>query len=82
MQRHETDWFSLVAGVLALAGGAAFLLGRAQGVHTDAGQIVPVMLLAAGLLGLVSAVARLRRREGPQPTEQERSAEARPGSAD
>ena len=59
MYRHRTDWFSLVVGVAALTGGGGYLVARATDVQLTGAQIVSLLLLGAGLLGVAAAVALL-----------------------
>ena len=50
--RHLVDVFSLVTGLLAVGYALASLLGA----ELDAGVVLPALLLAAGVAGLVAAV--------------------------
>ena len=63
MQRHDTDWLSLLAGIAALMAGGGYLVVRATGLDPSPAQVVAMVLLAAGVLGLLGAVGRLVRRE-------------------
>ena len=63
MQRHDTDWLSLLAGIAALMAGGGYLVVRATGLDPSPAQVVAMVLLAAGVLGLLGAVGRFVRRE-------------------
>jgi hypothetical protein len=52
--RHPVDPVSLVAGLLAVGIALIALLD----LPVDAGVLVPVLLVAAGLVGLVAALRR------------------------
>ncbi len=54
---HRVDAVSLVAGLAAIAVALLSLLD----IDVDAGVLVPVVLLAAGLAGVVNALRRDRR---------------------
>ena len=62
MRRHDTDWVSFTAGVLSLAVGIGYLLGRRGDVHVDAGQVAAATLLLAGAVGLLVSLRRGRSR--------------------
>ena len=61
MRRHDVDAFSLVFGVLFV--GAALIWGLAgdPGAVVDSWRL-PVLLIAAGLAGLVTSLGGWRRR--------------------
>jgi hypothetical protein len=66
VRRHDTDWLSFTAGVLSLAVGIGYLLGRRGDVHVDAGQVAAATLLHAGAVGLLVSLRRGRsRRSSP-----------------
>jgi hypothetical protein len=54
---HPLDPVSLVAGLIAVA----FAVGTLFQIDVDAGIAVPIVLVAAGVVGLVTAVLRDRR---------------------
>lgn len=55
MQRHELDLVSLVAGLLFVAAGAAFLVGEATDLWVDPAWLLPIVLVGLGVTGLVGA---------------------------
>lgn len=59
MRRHEPDWVSFAAGVLALAAGGGYLLARAYDISVDPLPALGLLLLLAGVLGLVLSVLQL-----------------------
>jgi hypothetical protein len=63
VRRHDPDWVSLTAGLLALAVGIGYLVGRRADVHVDAGQVSATALLLAGVVGLVVSLRRGRSRD-------------------
>jgi hypothetical protein len=59
---HDTDVTSLVFGLLFLGAAAMWALVESDVVSwPDASRIFPVLLVAAGLIGLASSVRRSRR---------------------
>jgi hypothetical protein len=58
LPRHPLDPVSLVVGLLAV--GYALVALLEVEVDVDGGLVLPVLLLAAGLAGLVAAVRRDR----------------------
>lgn len=66
---HDTDVTSLVFGLLFLGIAAVWLLVQQDVVSwPDASRIFPVVLVAAGVIGLVSSLTRSRRsRRDEQP---------------
>lgn len=67
--RHDTDVTSLVFGLLFLGIAAVWLLVQQDVVSwPGASRIFPVVLVAAGVIGLVSSLTRSRRsRRDEQP---------------
>ena len=61
MQRHDRDDTSLVAGLLFLALGAAYLLDAVTGISIDARWVLPVLLIGLGLAGLAASLPRALR---------------------
>ena len=55
MRRHELDLVSLVAGLLFVVAGAAFLVGEATDLRVDPAWVLPVVLVGLGVTGLVGA---------------------------
>ena len=68
MRRHELDLTSLLAGLVLLAFAGAYLLGQASGHPIDARWTLPLVLVALGLVGLASGVARALSRTGAAPS--------------
>ena len=64
MQRHELDLVSLVAGLLFVVAGAAFLVGEATDLRVDPAWVLPVVLVGLGVTGLVGASTGRSRRQG------------------
>ena len=63
MTRHETDTVSLVAGLLFVAIAGLWALSRA-GVLANTGRwLVPLVLIAVGVAGLLTARPRGDRRQ-------------------
>lgn len=67
--RHDTDVTSLVFGLLFLGIAAVWLLVQQDVVSwPGASRIFPIVLVAAGVIGLVSSLTRTRRsRRDEQP---------------
>ncbi|GAB3438427.1 hypothetical protein GCM10027570_01460 [Streptomonospora sediminis] len=65
MNRRSTDWGSLIAGILFILLGAAFIIAGPSRWGFDAVWVVPVLAVGLGVAGLARAlaVARRRRRE-------------------
>ena len=60
--RHETDATSLVFGLIFLGAAAVWALVEADVVSwPDASGFFPVLLVVAGVIGLVSSLRRSRR---------------------
>ena len=60
--RHDTDVTSLVFGLLFLGIAAVWLLVQQDVVSwPDASRIFPIVLVAAGVIGLISSLTRSRR---------------------
>ncbi|GAA4907306.1 hypothetical protein [Streptomonospora salina] len=67
MRRRRTDWGSLVAGVLFIALGAAFIVAGPSRWGLDALWAVPVLAVGLGVAGIARALAASRkRRELPE----------------
>lgn len=56
MERHEPDLTSLIAGLLFVALGAAFLLDRVGAVDLNIGVVWPLALIALGIAGLLRSL--------------------------
>ncbi|MDA0567866.1 hypothetical protein LG943_26615 [Streptomonospora sp. S1-112] len=65
MWRHRTDWGSLIAGLLFIALGTAFILGGPGRWGLDTVWIVPVVAVGLGIAGVARALAASRDRPGP-----------------
>ncbi|MGB7980589.1 MAG: hypothetical protein WCF36_07325 [Candidatus Nanopelagicales bacterium] len=61
MRPHETDYFSLAAGLLFTILGAVLALSAATGWQFDGRWILPVGLIALGAGGVATSVAASRR---------------------
>ncbi len=61
MRRHPADLASLIAGLLLMAVGGAYLLSRVTNLYLDARWVAPVVLIGVGLAGLTGAVVQARR---------------------
>ena len=60
--RHETDAVSLMAGALLVLTGGLFLLTDLTDLSVDGRWLWPGVLVAVGLVGLVSTMRSARRR--------------------
>ncbi|MBV2367184.1 hypothetical protein ACFPZ0_23780 [Streptomonospora nanhaiensis] len=65
MWRHRTDWGSLIAGLLFIVLGTAFILGGPGRWGLDTVWIVPVVAVGLGIAGVARALAASRDRHGP-----------------
>lgn len=71
MRRHELDPLALVAGLLFLIVGCAYLVGELTDSEVDPRWVVPVALLTVGFAGLASSLLNVvRRREAPPPPDE------------
>jgi len=61
MKRHPIDTTSLVAGLLFLAVAGLAALRSLADLDLDGGLVVPIVLIAIGLIGLAAALPRPRR---------------------
>ena len=55
MQSHDTDVLSLVAGLLFTLLGVAFLLETADVLTVDGDWVLPAILIAGGVAGVLAA---------------------------
>ncbi|GAB3492270.1 hypothetical protein [Nocardiopsis coralliicola] len=62
MKRHSADWASLVAGLLFILIGAAFVLRGTGGWDVGLLWLVPVLAIGLGLIGVARALMRSRDR--------------------
>jgi len=62
--RHDTDIVSLVAGLLFLGVVGSWALEEVNVLPGSRGWLLPLVLVAAGLIGLVSARPGRRRKRG------------------
>ncbi len=58
MQRHSSDVVSLVAGLIFLGIAGRWALGGIDLVPGDGGWLIPLVLIAAGVAGLLSTRQR------------------------
>lgn len=56
--RHRTDFFALFAGVMFAALGVGFLLDATEAWDADVTWVLPVVLIALGLGGILTTVTR------------------------
>ncbi len=61
MHKHDTDWISLVSGLIFLAIGAGAIISAETGLLFDGRWLVPAMLLvvAVGILASIRGRASL-----------------------
>lgn len=64
MPTHRTDWGSLLAGLLFLALGVAFVVRGSTAWDFEALWVLPVLALGLGVAGIVRTVSRQRERDG------------------
>ena len=60
MSRHRPDWGSLIAGLLFVLLGAAFVVSGTTNWGFDAIWILPVLAIGRGIAGIVRALTRAR----------------------
>lgn len=65
MWRHDLDPLPLMAGIIFTAWGIAALAG---GIHVPADWAGPVLLIVAGIVGLVASRPRQQQQLGSDPT--------------
>ena len=56
MRRHDLDLFSLITGVLFVGLAAWHLVDTATDVDLEGGFVVPVLLVALGVVGLAGVL--------------------------
>jgi hypothetical protein len=61
VRRHATDFTSLVAGLVFLAIGAAYLVGMVAEVHVEWKWVLPLALIGLGFAGLAGTISQARR---------------------
>ena len=66
MPRHELDLTSLLAGMLFIGLGLAFVLELTEVVDVDARWIWPVLFLGLGAAGLASSLRTVSQRDDTQ----------------
>lgn len=66
MRQHETDYFSLAAGLLVTVLGVVLALSAATGWQIDGRWILPVGLIALGAGGVTTSMAASRRERDEQ----------------
>jgi hypothetical protein len=70
VSRHDADLTSLIAGLVFVAIGVAYLLNAMDVVEVDAKWVVPLALVGLGLAGLAGSLTRVsrdRRDRGSEP---------------
>ena len=60
MSRHDRDSLSLMAGLLLLLVGGAYLLDDLTSIRVDGDWVLPVGLVVIGALGLLSSLRSVR----------------------
>ncbi|CAN5163206.1 hypothetical protein BH24ACT10_BH24ACT10_16070 [soil metagenome] len=60
MSRHDRDSLSLMAGLLLLLVGGAYLLDDLTAIRVDGDWVLPVGLVVIGALGLLSSLRSVR----------------------
>jgi cytochrome c-type biogenesis protein CcmH/NrfF len=68
MNRHDLDWFSLLAGLLFGALGVTFLLKSLSTWSANVAWVFPVVLIVLGIAGVVSTVTRHNRTAPQEPS--------------
>ena len=63
MTRHETDYFSLAAGVLFVTLGVIFAVSALADWSIDGRWVVPVMLIVLGAGGVAASLSASRREQ-------------------
>ncbi|MFW5420398.1 hypothetical protein J0910_27670 [Nocardiopsis sp. CNT-189] len=63
MSRRRTDWGSLVAGLLFIGLGAAFVVRGTGDWGFDLVWVLPVLAIGLGLAGIARALVKSRDRE-------------------
>jgi hypothetical protein len=61
VRKHATDFTSLVAGLVFLAIGGAYLVGVMAEVHVEWKWVLPLALIGLGLAGLAGTISQARR---------------------
>lgn len=61
MRRHETDFFSLAAGLLFVTLGVVFAVSALADWSLDGRWVAPVMLIVLGAGGVAASLAATRR---------------------
>lgn len=64
MHRHALDLGSLIAGLLVLAAATAVVVTNLADVSIDGRVVVPLAVLAAGMIGLTAVLSSGRRSRG------------------
>ena len=63
MRQHETDYFSLAAGLLFTVLGVLFAISAATGWQIDGRWIAPTVLIALGAGGVAASLAASKRQQ-------------------
>ncbi|GAA1072644.1 hypothetical protein [Nocardiopsis composta] len=66
MKRRKTDWGSLVAGLLFIGLGAAFVVRGTGDWGFDLVWVLPVLAIGLGLAGIARALVKSRDRDAPR----------------
>ncbi|MDT0304423.1 hypothetical protein [Streptomonospora wellingtoniae] len=81
MRRRRTDWGSLIAGLLFIALGTAFVVSGPSRWGFEAVWIVPVLAVGLGIAGIARALAASRDRRDQQEGREHRGSDPDPGSS-
>jgi len=66
VKRRRTDWGSLVAGLLFIGLGAAFVVRGTGDWGFDLVWVLPVLAIGLGLAGIARALVKSRDRDAPR----------------
>ena len=61
MRKHPVDLFSLLSGLVFAGFAAAYIVGAYSDVRLDGRYLIPLSLLALGIIGLVGSMVAQRR---------------------
>lgn len=79
MQRHETDWFSLIVGAMFVVIGLGFALNPVIGWNFSGAFAIPLALIGLGVGGVVAAVLSDRSRRAATNENADEASASAPG---